>query len=127
LALAENEGRTTISIRHDRQFASGDIQPAPAVRALLEQVAGALDPVPGTILVRGYADAVPVKPDAFPSNVELSAARAKAAATLIAAKLRDPQRVTSEGVGEADPIAPNDTEQNRARNRRVAIVVGPPP
>jgi type VI secretion system protein ImpK len=125
VALAEKAGRTTISIRHDRQFASGDLKPDPAVRAILGDVADALDRVPGAILVRGYADAVPVRPEIFPSNVELSAARAKAAAAVIAAKLREPQRVTSEGAGEADPIAPNDTEQNRAKNRRVAIVVGP--
>jgi len=126
VALTENAGRTTISIRHDRQFSSGDIQPDPAVKAILEKVAGALDGVPGTVLVRGYADAVPVKPEVFKSNVELSAVRAKTAAALIATKLREPQRVKSEGAGEADPIAPNDTEANRAKNRRVAIILGPP-
>ena len=130
VALAENAGRTTISIRHDRQFASGDIQPDPAVRSVLEKVAGALDRVPGTILVRGYADAVPVKPVIFQSNVELSAARAKAAAAVIAAKLREPQRVASEGAGEADPIAPNDTEDEprqepAGRDRPGAPAVSP--
>jgi len=127
VSLAENAGRTSITIRHYRQFSSGDIQPDPAARAILEQVAVALDRVPGAILVRGYADSVPVNTGAFASNTELSAARAKAAATLIAAKLREQQRVASEGVGEADPIAPNDTEANRARNRRVAIVLGARP
>ena len=126
VALAEDAGRTTISIRNDRQFASGNIEPDPAVKAVLEQVGGALDRVPGRILVRGYADNIPVKPGPFQSNVELSAARAKAAAAAIASKVREPQRVMSEGAGEADPIAPNDTDDNRAKNRRVAIILGPP-
>jgi len=56
---------------------------------------------------------------------EATAARAKAAAGMIGARVREPQRVASEGAGEADPIAPNDTEVNRARNRRIAIVLGP--
>ena len=125
VALAERAGSTTISLRHERQFASGNIDPDPAVQSLLGQVAAALDQVPGRILVRGYTDSVPVKPDHFRSNLELSAARAKAAAAIIGAKVRQPQRVASEGAGEADPIAPNDTEHNRARNRRIAIVLGP--
>jgi type VI secretion system protein ImpK len=123
VALAEKAGRTTIGIRNDRQFASGDIQPDPAVQAILEQVGAALDRVPGRVLVRGYADGVPVKPGQFQSNVELSAARAKAAVAVIGSKMREPQRVTSEGAGEADPVAPNDTEENRAKNRRIAIVL----
>ena len=125
VSLAEDAGRTTISIRNDRQFASGNIEPGVAVRAVIARVAAALDRAPGPILVKGYTDSMPLKPGQFPSNKELSAARAKAAAALIGSKLGQPQRVTSEGAGEADPVAPNDTEQNRARNRRVAIVLGP--
>lgn len=124
VALVEKAGRTTISIRNDRQFTSGNTEPDPAVKSVLEQVAGVLDRVPGSILVRGHADSVPVKPAVFQSNVELSAARAKAAAALIAPRLREPQRISSEGAGETEPIAPDDTEENRARNRRVAIVMG---
>lgn len=127
VALSEKGGFTTVSIRNDHQYPLGIIEPLAGTQAVLEQIAGALDSVPGKIVVRGHADNVPVKPGVFASNTELSAARAKAAAAVIAAKLREPQRVTSEGAGEANPVAPNDTDENRARNRRVEIVLGQKP
>ena len=119
----EGDARVTISLADGRQFPPGGVEPAASVKAFAERVAGALDRTTGPILVRGYADNTPVKPTAFASNAELSAARAKAVAALIAAKLSQPQRLASEGMGEADPIAPNDTEEHRARNRRIVIVV----
>ena len=99
--------------------------PGPKAKALIEMIALALECVPGAILVRGHADSVPVKTTHFASNRELSAARAQAAARVIAAKLSQPERVTSEGAGESDPIAPNSSAENRARNRRVVIILGP--
>lgn len=125
IAVSDLGGRSTIIIRDDRQFTSGTIEPTPAVQAVIGRIADALGRTTGPILVRGYADSIPVKPGHFASNQELSAARAKAVATLIGTKMGGAQRVTSEGAGEADPIAPNDTQANRAKNRRVAIILGP--
>ncbi len=119
----EGEANMTISLADGRQFPPGSAEPAASVKAFAEKIAGALDRTTGPVVVRGYADNTPVKPTVFASNAELSAARASAVAALIAAKLAQPQRVTSEGAGEADPIAPNDTEENRAKNRRIVIVV----
>jgi type VI secretion system protein ImpK len=124
IAITQDAGRTAISLRDDHQFASGNIQPAAEAQAVIGRVAEALGRTVGPILVRGYADSVPVRPGNFASNLDLSAARAKAVAELIGARIGQQQRVTSEGVGEASPIAPNDTEQNRAKNRRIAILVG---
>lgn len=120
----EGDTRVAISLADDRQFPSGNAEPAASVKAIAERIAGALERTAGPVLVRGYADSVPVRPSAGISNVELSAARGKAVAALIAARLSQPQRVASEGAGEADPIAPNDTEENRARNRRIVILTG---
>ena len=123
--LGTADGRTTITLLDDKQFALGSVEPTAAVKALVERVAGAIERTKGPVLVRGHTDSVPVKPGAFASNVELSASRAKAAAALLAARLTQPQRVTSEGTGEANPIAPNDTPENRAKNRRIQIIAGP--
>jgi type VI secretion system protein ImpK len=125
LAVSESGDRSSISIRDDRQFASGTIEPTAAVQAVVGRIADAVGRTQAHILVRGYADSTPVKPAQFASNKDLSAARAKAVADFMAAKLGARQRVSSEGVGEADPIAPNDTEANRAKNRRISIIVGP--
>jgi type VI secretion system protein ImpK len=125
LKLGEANGRTTITLLDDKQFASGAVDPDPAVKAMVERIAEVLERTQGPVLVRGYTDIVPVKPGTFASNIELSAARAKAVAAILAAKLTQPQRVTSEGMGEADQIAPNDTPENRAKNRRIQILAGP--
>jgi type VI secretion system protein ImpK len=71
----------------------------------------------------GYADASPTHSAHFASNAELSAARARSVARLMAPKLGDAKRLSVEGKGEAGPIAPNDSEANRAKNRRVVILL----
>ena len=119
-----NEGTGGISLRivDDRQFASGSIQPALPTRALLPKIAEALDKLPGTIVVIGHADAAP--PGAhYASNADLSVARARSAARLMSAKLADPKRLSTEGRGDAEPVAPNDTDTGRAKNRRIAIML----
>lgn len=120
----DGDAPAAISLADGRQFPSGNAEPAASVKAIAERIAAALERTTGPVLVRGYADGVPVRPSAHISNVELSTARGKAVAALIAARLSQPQRVASEGAGEADPIAPNDTEENRARNRRIVILAG---
>ncbi len=127
VAFSEEGGRVAISLRDEHQFGSGTVAPAAAAKALVERIAAAVERVKGPVLVRGYADSMPVNPAAYPSNRELSLARAQAAAALLAARLTDPQRVSSQGMGDADPIAANDTAEHRARNRRVQVLVGPAP
>lgn len=125
--LSEVAGRSVVSLRAPGQFSSGQVDPVPEARAAIEKLAVALESVPGPILVRGYADATPVHSTVFASNRELSAARAQAAARVLAGKLSDPKRLATEGAAEADPVAPNDTDQNRAKNRRVVFILGPKP
>ncbi|MEO8202991.1 MAG: type IVB secretion system protein IcmH/DotU [Betaproteobacteria bacterium] len=125
VAFSDEGGRVAISLRDEHQFASGTVEPAAATKALVERIAAAVERVKGPVLVRGYADSTPVNPAAYASNRELSSARAQAAAALLAARLTDPKRVSSQGMGEADPIAANDTAEHRARNRRVQVLVGP--
>lgn len=125
VAVAEEGGGTTITIADSHQFASGGVDPEPGLRALLAGIGAALDKVPGTIVLTGHADAKPSSNPKFPSNQELSAARAASAAKVLAAKLGDPKRVTSEGASDSKPLAPSDTAENRAKNRRVVIVVRP--
>lgn len=125
VVLGQDAGRSVVALRDPRQFGSAQVEPEAEVLAAVEKIAAALEGVPGAILVRGYSDSLPVHGGTFASNRELSAARAQAVAKVLSEKLSQPQRVTSEGAAEADPIAPNDTEQNRARNRRVVIILGP--
>ncbi len=125
IEVSEEGGGTAITIRSSQQFASGGVDPDAKLRPLLLSIAVALDKVPGAIVVTGHADAKPSSNPKFPSNQELSAARAQAAAKLMAARLKDPKRISSEGASDAKPLAPSDTAENRAKNRRVVIVVKP--
>ena len=112
-------------LRHDHQFAPGSTQPAPELRPLFQKIAAALDRMPGSIVVTGHADASPTQ--RYASNLELSAARAQTIVRMMAPKLGDPKRLTAEGKGESEPVAPSDTDTNRAKNRRVVIILKPAP
>ena len=122
VTVASGPGGVTLTLQDDQQFASGSHQPALQIRVLLQRVAAALEQVRGAIVVIGHADTTPAG-SRFASNAALSLARARSAARPIAAKLSDPKRVSAEGRGDAEPIAPNDTAVNRAKNRRITILV----
>jgi type VI secretion system protein ImpK len=119
-AVSRNGDVVRIELRNGRQFAPGATQPAAELGPLVERLAKALDRAPGTIVVTGHADATPARAG---SNETLSLARARRVAALLAAKLKDPKRVRAEGKGDAEPLVPNDSDANRAKNRRVVIEV----
>jgi type VI secretion system protein ImpK len=126
VTLTEEGGRIALVLRHDRQFPSGSIQPAANLRPVLQKIAAALEGIPGAIIVSGHADASPAG-TRYASNTELSAARARAVAQLMAPKLSAPSRLSVEGKGDAEPLASGSTREDRARNRRVTITVRPNP
>ena len=123
VSVTQDAGRIALALRHDRQFAPGGTQPAPELRPLIQKIAVALDQMPGSIVVAGHADASPTR--RYASNRELSAARAQSIVLLMAPKLADPKRLTAEGRGESEAVAPSDTDTNRAKNRRVTIILKP--
>ena len=126
VTVTQEGGRIALALRHDRQFPSGAIQPAADLRPVLQKIAAALEGVPGAIIVTGHADASPAG-TRHASNIELSAARARAVAQLMAPKLSAPSRLSVDGKGDAEPIASGSTPEDRARNRRITISVRPNP
>jgi type VI secretion system protein ImpK len=118
VVVSRDAGGVMVALRDHSQFASGSTRPSPRASALVQKVAAALDRLPGRILVIGHADAMLPR---HGTNAELSAARARAVATIMAKALADPKRLATEGRSDAEPIAPNDSDSNRAKNRRVAI------
>ncbi len=125
VVVADEGGGQTITIPLTHQFASGGSEPEPKLRAILLSVAAALDKTPGSIVVTGHADATPSSNAKFPSNQALSAARGEAAAKVMATKLRDKKRISSDGASDSKPIAQGDSTEARAKNRRVVIVLKP--
>lgn len=123
VSVADIAGGAAIVLHTDRLFASGSSRPDAALHPVIERIAGALDRLPGTIVVTGHTDDVPIRTARYPSNWELSTERARSVVALMAAKLRQPARLRAEGLADSDPIAPNDGAANRARNRRVEIIL----
>jgi type VI secretion system protein ImpK len=123
VAVVDAAGRSTIVIRSDRLFASGSTRLEAGVEPVVLRVAAALDRVPGAILVTGHTDDVPIRTARFPSNWELSTERAATVVKLMSGRLKDPSRLRAEGLADSAPAAPNDSAANRARNRRVEIVL----
>jgi type VI secretion system protein ImpK len=112
-----------IRIKNAGMFASGSATLDSPYIPLLQRVGAALKREPGMVQVIGYTDNQPIHTVQFPSNFQLSAARAQAAAAVIAAAIGDPRRVTAEGRGDADPLNDNTTPAQRAENRRIEIVL----
>jgi len=121
--VAEANGASLIQLRSDQLFAPGSARMNQALHPVLLRVAEALDGVPGRIVVTGHTDDVPIRTARFPSNWELSTERARSVVALMAPRMRDAARLQAEGLADSEPVAPNDSPANRARNRRVAIIL----
>ena len=103
-------------------FGKADINPGGL--AFLDKLAALLQKVPYPVRVEGHTDNVPIHTARYPSNWELSIARAVSVVKYFAEiGTINPQRLSAVGYGETRPLAPNDLPANRTRNRRVEIVL----
>jgi type VI secretion system protein ImpK len=117
--------RSVVTILGDGLFKPGEATIGTDDQWLLGRIADALKRVPGQVDVIGHSDNIPIRTLRFPSNWELSRARAESVARLLAASI-GPGRIRADGRGDAEPVTPNDTPQGRARNRRVEITLHVP-
>ena len=104
-------------------FAPADARLNPSSIAALESIAGILRAQPNAIEVEGHTDNRAIETAAYPSNWELSAARASRVVRLLVASGIEEKRLLAIGHGANRPVASNDTTQGRLRNRRVEIQV----
>jgi chemotaxis protein MotB len=112
-----------IEIRTDILFPSGVAQLTHPADAVLNSLAGILAPFPNPLRVEGYTDDKPINTAVYPSNWELSAARAASVARLFSGQGVSPDRMGIIGWGQFRPAADNATVEGRNRNRRVLVVV----
>ena len=115
-----------IRINNRGMFASGSATVETKFVPLLQRIGAGLNKEPGSIEVVGYTDNQPIHTLQFPSNFQLSAARAEAAKAIIAGALSNASRISAQGRGEADPLNDNATPEERADNRRIEIVLRRP-
>ena len=112
-----------IKINTDLLFSSGSIVLAPSAKPVIQDVSHALRGLPVQVQVEGFTDNVPIHSPIFPSNWELSAARAASVVHQMTENGIQPQRLAAVGYGQYHPVASNATPQGRAQNRRVELVV----
>lgn len=123
VSVTETPDRSTIVLHGDGVFRSGSAEVESAYAPLLMRIGEALRPVPGKVIVIGHTDDVPSTSARFPSNWALSKGRAAQVARMLEAQAGPAARYSVEGRGETEPLVPNDSPANRARNRRVVIIV----
>jgi chemotaxis protein MotB len=126
LKVVIRDGRMLIALESDVLFDSGRTNLKPAGQAALAKLAPVLAGITDRkYQVAGHTDDVPIHTAKFPSNWELSTARAVEVVNFLIANGMKPQQLSAAGFGEFDPVAPNDTPERRSQNRRIEIVLQP--
>ena len=122
------EGKIVVRIRESGSFSQGRASLSSEFLPVLYMIAAVLEQVPGKISVAGHTDDVPVSGPRYRNNWELSTARAIAVTEeLLAGSVIERGRIVVEGHAETQPMLPNDSSENRAKNRRVEIVLDTQP
>lgn len=112
-----------ISLDDTLVFTSGGTEPAYEAFPVMEKIASILRNYDNAMLVEGHTDNLPIKSSQYPSNWELSAARAATVVRFLALEGVSPQRMGAMGYGEFKPVARNDTDLGRKKNRRVVLLI----
>jgi chemotaxis protein MotB len=121
--VSSGDGKLAIAIRSDILFTSGSAALAPANQPVIRLLGEVLQDFAVDIKVEGHTDNVPVVSGQYPSNWELSAARAASVVHLLIAGGVIPGRLSAVAFGEYRPVLPNVTADGRNANRRVVLLV----
>ena len=122
VAVSDIAVGTLVRIRNQGVFASGSAGVDPRFAPLIDKIAQAVAREKARLRVLGYTDNQPISTPRFPSNIELSQARAQAVADALGLHV-DPSLISAEGRADADPVETNDTDKGREANRRTDIQV----
>lgn len=124
VTLEKKESSVIIRIQEKGSFGSGSARLDPGFHEVMDRISSVLAKKPGRITVAGHTDNVPISTGRFRSNWELSSARA---VTVLHSMLRNDgiadERVVVQGLADTKPLVDNDSPQNRARNRRVEMIL----
>ena len=124
LELIRDPRGLVVSMPDDAAFPTGSAAATDDARLLIERVGDTLRAVPNAIRIEGHTDTVPIRTAKYGSNWELSTARASAVVAFLVEHVGiEAARLSAAGYGEFHPLNPNDTPAQRARNRRVDLVI----
>lgn len=123
IALQRQKRGIVLKLPSSILFQTADAVLSPNAYPVLDSVAAVLAQTKLQIYIEGHTDSLPIATAPYVSNAELSVARAASVAQYLIERHRvAPERLGVSGYGDAVPLLPNDTEKNRAANRRVEIV-----
>jgi len=124
LDIEREKTKIIIRIQEKGSFPSGRATLNPGFFEVISKITAVIAKTPGKIIVAGHTDNVPISTARFRSNWELSSARA---VTVVHAMLSnaalDEERFLIQGYADSKPLVPNDTKENRAKNRRVELII----
>ncbi|MFK7795400.1 MAG: flagellar motor protein MotB [Gammaproteobacteria bacterium] len=124
LEVEWSETEITVRLKEKSTFNSGEAKLKFSSFQIIDRVSKSLNKIEGNIIVAGHSDNVPISTYEYRSNWELSAARAANVVHHLTKKGSvDPYRVQMRAHAETKPLVPNDNRENKARNRRVEIVI----
>lgn len=124
VSVTTEERGIVLSFQDDVLFELGSDQLTPQAETILDKVAPILIDTPNYIRVEGHTDNLPIRTSRFPSNWELSSARAtNVVRELITTHHFSPQKLSVAAYGEYRPRVPNTSDENRQLNRRVNLVI----
>jgi chemotaxis protein MotB len=118
-----DEDWLTVELNSGLLFSSGSASSTSSASAVMTELTGILKQTNNFIRVRGYTDSVPIHTEQFPSNWELSVARAASIVRLLEKLGLAPQRMAIEGYGQYAPFADNNSAEGRSQNRKVVIAL----
>lgn len=127
LNITHDTRRVVIRFSEQATFRSGEATIKQEMLPIIDRIVSVLAPCLGDVVVAGHTDDVPITSGRYRSNWDLSSARAVSVVHELVLNQRIPaQRVVATGRAETNPLVANDSAENRARNRRVEIVVREP-
>jgi chemotaxis protein MotB len=123
IKISSNELWLQIELNDSILFSSGGVETSVQAQSIFTEIANILKNYKNPIQIEGFTDNVPIRNSRYPTNWELSSARATEIVKFLASNGIAPERLAAVGYGEFQPLASNDTEAGRAQNRRVAVMI----
>ncbi|MBB5172772.1 flagellar motor protein MotS [Texcoconibacillus texcoconensis] len=127
ISATRDERGVVLVLQEQTLFNTAEAEILPAAEPFLEKVGTLLETIPNDVKVEGHTDGRPIQNYRYPSNWELSGARSSSVIRFIDEHADvDLNRFSAIGYGETQPVAPNTSEENMQKNRRVVIVISDP-
>lgn len=124
ILISESASTVEIEIKTETLFSQGkaELTEKSAIN-LITQIADVLKDIPNDIVIQGHTDNTPINSIIYPSNWELSSARASSVAKLMIQNKVNPSQISIVGYAEFKPKVNNDSLENKAKNRRINLVI----